>query len=254
MNADQWQQFAAPVAPLTVNNPDRVVTVDAKGRTSTLFPAGPLQLNADQIVSYLQVRNPNESDLAHLNRKQAVWSAWLAAIKASSCTGRGTGGDDRRASVATCSGLSKGAADIATLPGEAQSAPGANDETFVADPAASGRAHRAGCAAADARERGRPRPRPVVERRRSDRQPERGRRRDRVCRWRGHRSSATPIASTTTRPRSSTTTTSSPPPRQKLRDALGLGEVIKSPTPNDIEDVTVILGRDATAKYGGSGG
>jgi hypothetical protein len=40
----------------------------------------------------------------------------------------------------------------------------------------------------------------------------------------------------------------------KLRDALGLGEVIKSPTPTDTEDVTVILGRDATAKYGGSGG
>ena len=41
---------------------------------------------------------------------------------------------------------------------------------------------------------------------------------------------------------------------QKIRDALGLGEVSKSPTPNDIEDVTVILGRDATAKFGGSGG
>jgi hypothetical protein len=40
----------------------------------------------------------------------------------------------------------------------------------------------------------------------------------------------------------------------KLRDALGLGEVSKSPTPTDTEDITVILGRDATAKYGGNGG
>jgi len=41
---------------------------------------------------------------------------------------------------------------------------------------------------------------------------------------------------------------------QKLRDALGFGEVIKSPTPTDVEDVTVILGSDATAKFGGTGG
>jgi hypothetical protein len=41
---------------------------------------------------------------------------------------------------------------------------------------------------------------------------------------------------------------------KKLRDALGLGEVSLSPTPNDIEDVTVILGQDATSKYGGNGG
>src|SRR5262249_48889957 len=64
MNADQWQQFAAPVAPLSVDNPDRVVVADARGRAATLFPAGRLQLRADQIVSYMQVRNPNESDLA----------------------------------------------------------------------------------------------------------------------------------------------------------------------------------------------
>ena len=40
----------------------------------------------------------------------------------------------------------------------------------------------------------------------------------------------------------------------KIREALGLGTVSQSPTPTDIEDVTVILGRDASAKFGGNGG
>ena len=40
----------------------------------------------------------------------------------------------------------------------------------------------------------------------------------------------------------------------KLHDALGLGEVSKGSTATDTEDVTVILGRDAIAKYGGTGG
>jgi hypothetical protein len=41
---------------------------------------------------------------------------------------------------------------------------------------------------------------------------------------------------------------------EKIHQALGLGQVSQSPTPTDIEDVTVILGRDASAKFGGNGG
>jgi len=252
MSADQWQQFVAPVAPLTVNNPDRVVTIDAKGRTSTLFPAGAIQLQADQIVNYLQARNPNESDLAHLNRKQAVWSAWLAAIKASNAPsavpGETTSGFGRY-----LRGLSKGNADLATLPVKAQTAPGASNETFVADPAAV-----SALIAQDV-----PLPTPANE---GDRV------RVRLLSGVGPIGSPNSVAVKIVSAGGEVTILGNADrfdydttqiiyyddrfaaAAARLRDALGLGEVSKSPTPTDTEDVTVILGRDATGKYGGNGG
>jgi len=252
MTAGQWQQFGAPVAPLALNNPDRLVVVDASGRTSTLFPAGPLQLAADQIVTYLQARNPNESDLARLNRKQAVWSAWLAAIKASTASspvpGETTLGFGRY-----LLGLSKGTADIAVLPVKAQSPPGAANETYLPDSA--------GVSALIAQDV--PLPTPANE---GDRI------RVRLLSGVGPIGSPNAVAARIVSAGGEVTILGNAdrfdystteliyyddqfaPAAAKLRDALGLGEVSKSPTPTDTEDVTVILGSDATAKYGGNGG
>jgi LytR cell envelope-related transcriptional attenuator len=251
MDADQWQQFAAPVAPLSVDNPDRVVIGDARGRTATLFPAGPLQLRGDQIVSYMQVRNPNESELAQLNRKQALWSAWLAAIKASNSPGA-VPGETTSGFGRYLVGLSKGPSDITMLPVKAQ-APGANNGLFVAEPAA--------VQALIARDVPLPTPANVGDRVRV-----------RLLSGTGPIGSPNAVASEIVSAggeitiignadRFDYTTTQIiyngdqfAAAAQKLRDALGVGEVSKSPTPNDIEDVTVILGQDATAKYGGNGG
>jgi hypothetical protein len=252
MNADQWQQFAAPVAPLTVDNPDRVAIRDAKGRTSTLFPAGRLQLSADQIASYMQVHNPSESDLAHLNRKQAVWSAWLEAIKAKASPGA-VPGETTVGFGRYLLGLSKGAADIATLPVRPQSAPGASVETFVADPA--------GVQALMAQDVPLPTPANAGDRARV-----------RLLSGVGPIGSPNVVAAKIVSGGGEITIIGNAdrfdyprtqivyyedqfaPAAQKLRDALGLGELSKSETPTDVEDVTVILGADATAKYGGSGG
>jgi hypothetical protein len=251
MNADQWQQFAAPVAPLSVDNPDRVVIGDARGRTSTLFPSGPLQLRADQIVNYMQVRNPNESALAQLNRKQALWSAWLAAIKASNSPGA-VPGETTSGFGRYLLGLSKGTADITTLPVKEQS-PGAKNESFVADPAA--------VQALIARDVPLPTPANVGDRVRV-----------RLLSGTGPIGSPNAVASAIVAAGGEVTIVGNADrfdyttteiiyngdqfqaAAKKLRDALGLGEVSLSPTPNDIEDVTVILGQDATSKYGGNGG
>src|SRR4051794_5266605 len=252
MTPDQWHQFAAPVAPLTVNNPDRLVIADAQGRTSTLFPPGPLKLGADQIATYLHARNPNESDLARLNRNQAVWSAWLAAIKASMVpnavpgeTGSGFG--------RYLLGLSKGTADMAVLPAKAQSAPGAVNEAYTADTA--------GVSALI--ERAVPLPTPANE---GDRF------RVRLLSGVGPIGSPNAVAAKIVSAGGEVTILGNAdrfdypttqiiyyddqfaPVAAKLRDSLGFGEVIKSPTPTDVEDVTVILGSDATAKFGGTGG
>ncbi len=252
IGSDQWQQFAQPVAPLTVDNPDRIVSVDSRGRTTTLFPAGTIQLGADQIASYLEARNPNESDLAHLNRKEALWTAWLAAIKASSkpdaVPGETSSGFGRY-----LLGLSKGNTDISTLPVKPQTAPGAKGETFAPDQQGI-----AGLIAQDI-----PLPSPANE---GDRA------RVRLLSGTGPIGSPNAAASKIVSAGGQVTilgnadrfdypTTSIiyyddafAAAATKMRDALGLGQVTKSPTPTDTEDITVILGSDATAEYGGAGG
>jgi hypothetical protein len=252
MGADQWQQFAAPIAPISLDNPDRVVTTDAKGRTTTLFPAGQTSLRADQIANYLYARNPNESDLAHLNRKQAFWTAWLAAIRASSAPnavpGETTSGFGRY-----LRGLSKGNVDISTLPVKSLTAPGAATESFVVDAAAVQKLISQDVAL--------PTPANVGDRVRV-----------RLLSGVGPVGSPNAVASLIVSAGGEVTILGNADRfdydttqiiyngdqfaagANKIRDALGLGQVSQSPTPNDIEDVTVILGRDATAKFGGNGG
>lgn len=251
MGPQQWQQFVNPVAPLTVNNPDRIVNVDSRGRSTTLFATGPLQLNADAVSTYLQARNPTESDLAHLNRKQVLWTAWLAAIKASAkpdaVPGETTSGIGRY-----LHGLAAGTADISTLPVKAQ-APVGKDESFVADPAAT--------AALVAREVPLPTPANPGDRTRV-----------RLLSGTGPVGSPNVVAGKIVAAGGEVTILGNADnfnyadtliiyyddqfatAAAKLRDSLGLGQVQKSTTETDTEDITLILGRDATAKFGGTGG
>lgn len=73
-----WSQLVAPVAPLTIDNPD---TVDLG--FGQVIPSGQATLPADQVGRYLATALPGESDLTRLNRHAAVWSAWFDQIKAS---------------------------------------------------------------------------------------------------------------------------------------------------------------------------
>jgi hypothetical protein len=252
MTPEQLQQYAAPVIPLTVDNPDRMITVDSKGRTTTLFAAGELSLDANSIATYMQARNPNESDLAHLARKQALWTSWLAAIKASTAAdavpGETTSGLGRY-----LRGLANGTVDVTTLPVTSQAPPGSRTETFAADPE--------GVTALIARDVPLPSPANPGDRIRV-----------RLLSGVGPVGSPNAVAGRIVAAGGEVTILGNADrfdydstliiyyddqfaaAATKLHDALGLGEVSKGSTATDTEDITVILGRDATAEYGGTGG
>jgi hypothetical protein len=65
-------ELVAPVAPLTLDNPDA-----APG-----FPVGPTTLDPANAAGFLLATEPGESDLTRLVRHEAFWQAWLGAIAA----------------------------------------------------------------------------------------------------------------------------------------------------------------------------
>ncbi len=78
-----WPGLVGPVAPVTVSSPDSVP--DANG--ATLFPKGAVDLTGAQVSSYLAGRSADESDLNRMLRQQAFWRAWLAEVGAVGASG-----------------------------------------------------------------------------------------------------------------------------------------------------------------------
>ena len=132
LSSDAFTQFVTPVTPLTIDNPDRLVEVDSRGRSTMVFPAGRLALQAVDIPRYLAMRNPHETDVARLARQQLVWQAWIAAVQTSSnpnvVPGETTSGLGRY-----LRGLAKGSVQYSTLPGAPTTDPSTGDETFEPD-------------------------------------------------------------------------------------------------------------------------
>jgi hypothetical protein len=83
IDAGHIAELVQPVSPLAIVNPDEVQTTGPDGKP-VRFAAGPLTLTADQVPLYLGAKGTDESELARLARQQVLWTAWLAAIKASS--------------------------------------------------------------------------------------------------------------------------------------------------------------------------
>jgi anionic cell wall polymer biosynthesis LytR-Cps2A-Psr (LCP) family protein len=119
MSDDQLAAFVAPAAPLTIKNPDRLVEVDSKGKTTVVFAPGDLTLQAAEVPRYLGLRNPGESDLNRLSRQQLVWEAWFAAVKASS-NPNVVPGETASGLGRFVRGLAKGNVQLSTLPVTAQ--------------------------------------------------------------------------------------------------------------------------------------
>jgi hypothetical protein len=76
VDADGWAALVAPVGPLEVDNPDEVRGPDGE----VLFASGTIELEADRVGEYLSRRNEGESDLNRMVRVQQFWRAWLAAV------------------------------------------------------------------------------------------------------------------------------------------------------------------------------
>ena len=69
-----WAQLVAPVAPLTIVNPDPIEV------TGATFASGTIELGAEQVGPYLAAEVPGESSFNRSLRHEAVWTAWLKAV------------------------------------------------------------------------------------------------------------------------------------------------------------------------------
>lgn len=72
--------LVAPAAPITVDIPERVEQVDARGTVEVLFESGPVEVAAADVPRLLAVRGRG-TDLSRMARHQAFWDAWLAKVK-----------------------------------------------------------------------------------------------------------------------------------------------------------------------------
>ena len=70
-----------PVGPLTVTVPERVERVEASGRVLVLYEAGPVTVAAADVPAFLAAKGRG-NDLSRLARHQAFFDAWLAAVRA----------------------------------------------------------------------------------------------------------------------------------------------------------------------------
>jgi hypothetical protein len=131
LDGARWAELVAPVAPLTVDNPDDVVGVDADGGESIVFPAGELQLDAASVGPWLDLKGEGETDLNRMVRHELFWRAWLDALAASddpaAVPGEGDAGIGRFVRA-----LAAGSTDEETLPVSEVEAP-EGLERFVGD-------------------------------------------------------------------------------------------------------------------------
>lgn len=82
VDAARWTDLVAPVAPITIDNPDEI-EIDGETR----FELGEIELEAADVGPYLEARIEDEPDLARLFRHEIFWSAWLAAVAADGSPG-----------------------------------------------------------------------------------------------------------------------------------------------------------------------
>ncbi|CAN5898189.1 hypothetical protein BH23ACT2_BH23ACT2_26190 [soil metagenome] len=72
-----WSQVMAPVAPLSVTNPE---PLDLGPR---VLEAGPVDLPADLIGPYLGALREGEDEVSRAFRQELLWRSWLSAVNAS---------------------------------------------------------------------------------------------------------------------------------------------------------------------------
>jgi hypothetical protein len=128
VDAERWAGLVAPVAPVTIENPD-----DLEVDGELVFPAGQLELEAEDVGPYLEADVDDESDLARLFRHELLWKAWLAAV-AEAGDPEAVPGELEVGLGRFVRELAAGPAVVETLPVEATVVEGFEDApTFVPD-------------------------------------------------------------------------------------------------------------------------
>ncbi len=75
-----WSTLLGDLPSLQVNNPKDVQVMGADQRVTVPYPAGVLELTGDEIGAYLEAEGINESELDRMVRHSAVWTAWMAEL------------------------------------------------------------------------------------------------------------------------------------------------------------------------------
>jgi hypothetical protein len=128
---EEWASLVGPVAPLAINNPDPVVAPDSG---EILFPKAAIDLAASEVWSYISTRNPDESDLNRMIRIEEFWRAWLARV-ATDPDGEATVPGEIESGLGLfVRRLAKGQADIRTLPVIGEAIDGRPDAAFRPEP------------------------------------------------------------------------------------------------------------------------
>jgi hypothetical protein len=125
-----WADLVAPLGSLEVQNPDDVKVAGEGGEKVVLFPKGPITLEPADVATYLETLSPGENDLNRLVRHQAFWDAWLRAV--------GTSDDPAVVPGESASGLGRfvrelGAdrVDLGPLPVKGASIPGSDLAVYL---------------------------------------------------------------------------------------------------------------------------
>jgi hypothetical protein len=115
VQATEWADLVRPVAPIAVSNPDAVTGTTASGRT-VAFPKGDIDLSADEVWAYLSARNAGESDLNRLVRIEAFWQGWARALAAAGDRPGVVPGETESGLGRFVPALAAGEVDAASLP------------------------------------------------------------------------------------------------------------------------------------------
>jgi hypothetical protein len=130
LDAAGWREAIGAAGPLTVENPDAVFAA-ADDRSVLRFARGTLTLPVADVPEFLLARNPGERDLNRMVRHEALWRAWLEALRRMPAPPSGPGVLGRYAGA-----LASGRVDMATLPVQTAPARGPSaDDRFVPVPA-----------------------------------------------------------------------------------------------------------------------
>lgn len=237
LTPDSFAEAVAPAGSLRIDVPARVEEVADDGTVKVLFEAGPRSLKADEVASYLSAAGSG-TDLDRLARQQRFWEAWFGALRGRSDSIPAQPPDLRRALQA----LASGAVQVRLLPVRSFGKTTADGELYEAREAEIRRSIDDIFATDTA-------PRPRV----------------RILNGTGTLELARKVEQRLTPADVQVTLTGNAgrlnhastqiiyydpadrPVAQRIRDALGVGTLIRNRNQTDVVDVTIVVGKDFEA-------